>query len=338
MAIKLKWLLRPKKVVNNMSKTVQKGTLVLIIILLVVCIGCFFYGKKLKDDNVAEELSHENTNKQFKFDGKLWFYDETGTLLGTYTCQTANCGYAKSHATDKDMEYPIEYPDYTNDTDLPIVNDAFVFLYDSTDTTNPSTILYSIKTSFAIGSFPAVSDYDVGLDHNYFIIKNTDGKYGVISLEDTISYILPVEYDFISLPNNIDSDNKIVSDSFITLKDGQWDIISSSQAVLTKNITGVITNFYGNYLITSSDNTYNLYNYSGVAIFDNSYRYLTFVDKYLLCETMDNEVYLFDMYTRAKVGESYTAKDTEKISGKVNENKVEVYISNRKVESVDINS
>ena len=66
------------------------GVLIIMIVLLIIALPAAIYGTYMH----FQKDSLSNKNKEFYYEGKLFFYDND-TLLGTYTCKSENCGYAK---------------------------------------------------------------------------------------------------------------------------------------------------------------------------------------------------------------------------------------------------
>ena len=93
-----------------MNPKVQKGALIVLIILLCIFVPLAGAGLYFKYTGSSEPATLENTNKDFFFDNQLWFYSKSdGSLLGTYSCENPICGYALN--TNNDAEYEINsYP------------------------------------------------------------------------------------------------------------------------------------------------------------------------------------------------------------------------------------
>ena len=107
----------------------KKSVLILNIVLLVIfvplaCIGTITH---FKNGGTAGKKGGSNPNKEFYYDGKLYFYD-FNNLLGTYSCTNDLCNYAYNINDDKDYELNTLQVDET--TQVKLANNKYAFIMD----------------------------------------------------------------------------------------------------------------------------------------------------------------------------------------------------------------
>lgn len=317
-----------------MDKKVQKGALILIIILLIIFVPLAGLGLYFRFSGPVESPVKENVGKEFFFDNKLWFYKEDGSLLGTYQCTTKNCNYALN--TVDDSNYGLDSFESNEDERIKIIDNRYAILNDNE--TSEEAFVYDIvnNTSYKMAAYVSAKDYGVGLADNMLIVKNSAQKYGVIKLADTIEIVLPFEYDFIGLKNEVNSEGKLATDYFITLKNGNWNLTDKNGATLTVDIADTIIDYTGTYIITKNNlEIYHLINYNNEAILTDDFANLSFIDKYLSCTTVDNTFYLYDLANKKIASETYDITANDEILTDVDtNNNVVISINDQVVETI----
>lgn len=267
----------------------NKASLIVIIVLLVVSVPATIYGFINKIGTKKESATPVvNTNQNFYQDGVLNFYD-FGTLLGTYNCKntTGYCGWA--YETVDDGDYSLHYYDDTSIDQYTIINSRYAFIVDTNMTDeffrNAGVILYDILDGKEIATYKAVKNYTIGLENNYFIVENKDGKWGVIELGSTgTNAIIPFEYDFIGVKDNVDNTtSRLVADVFVAQKDSSWYIIDTNGSELSTGFSGQIYLYENNVIAVRSNmnGSVSLYTYDGEVLLNgNYYRDVKFYGKY----------------------------------------------------------
>lgn len=315
------------------SPKAQKAAAVVIVLLLLLCLSFGGYGLFLhltydEDADVAE-----NVNKEKYFDGKLWFYNEQGALLGTYTCDTENCDIGKGSTDDE--AYALESYRPTENDYLLIINDRYVFINDGE---GESLFLYDIVNAMAYKTnrYNSVKNYGVGIAGDHFIVSNDNNQYGVLNLTTNPYLLISINYSFIGLPNDLDENGEVISDYFVTLRDGYWNIIDKNQAVLTQGITDEIVDFNGESIIVlNSEGYYRLIDYNGRERLSEIFNELSFIGRYLNCTTLANEFYLYDITTNQEVSERYTISPTDEVLTSVDpNNNIVISINGTVVETI----
>ena len=315
------------------SPKAQKAAMIVIVLLLLLCLSFGGYGLFLhltydEDADVAE-----NVNKEKYFDGKLWFYNEQGALLGTYPCETDTCDIGK--ASTDDEAYALESYRPTENDYLPIINDRYVFIHDGE---GESLFLYDIVNvmAYKTNRYRSVKNYGVGIAGDHFIVSNDSNQYGVLNLTTNPYLLISINYSFIGLPNDLDENGEVISDYFVTLRDGYWNIIDKNQAVLTQGITDEIVDFNGESIIVlNSEGYYRLIDYNGRERLSEIFNKLSFIGRYLNCTTLANEFYLYDITTNQEVSERYTISPTDEVLTSVDpNNNIVISINGTVVETI----
>ena len=282
--------------------TNRKVTFIFTIIFLIITlplagIGTYYHLEKEK---------HINKKQEFKFDGKLYFYNNK-ELLGTYTCENFNeyCDYAPIKAK---KEYKLdEYPNETGRKST-LMENQYALLFDTKTSllTEADILLYDVKNGKTMGQYKEIKDYGIGIDNDLYIIKNTDGLWGVLSLADGVDLKIPFGYTYIGLKESVSElTGKIEANLFAVLKDGTWKLVDVNNTELTSGFTEEIFSYNEEYVVTTNNDKMTLLNYKGEIALEGSYKYLNFHNKYIVIMDEANKFYLYDIQQRSKVSEEH---------------------------------
>lgn len=308
----------------------KKGAFIISLILLLIAIPLtvvgIIYHKKNSDI--------DNPNKEFHYNNKLYFYNNSGDLIGKYECIYKNCDYAKQMINDS--EYGInhfnDYAHYENT----LINEQYAFIADYKDNQN-AVNLYDVKNNEISATYKSYKNYGIGIVNNYYIVESLTGTYGVIKIDqDGINNILPFTYEYIALQDDLDLEqNKISADSFIVKKDNKWYLIDENEAEFTSKIDNPIIAFDTSTFITK-EQFYNIYNYDGTTKLSNNCNYLNYISKYLEVKDLNNNYYILDNTLSLK-SKLYPTNEDTVIETKINdEGKIEIIIDNEIKETIDI--
>lgn len=308
----------------------KKGSLIIAIIALVITLPLtvigIIYNKEIKDI--------DNPNKEFYYNNKLYFYSNTGDLIGTYECNFKNCGYATQ--TNNDEEYGINYyKSSKKNTDL--IDNRYAFIADYKEEQGAIN-LYDIKNNKALAMYKSVKNYGIGINNDYYIVMGVTGNYGVIKIDkDKITTVMPFTYEYIALQNDVDlENNKLSTDAFIVKKDGKWYLTDTNEAVFTEKMLDPIIAFDTKTFITKNEN-YNLYNYDGTSKLFENYKYLNYISKYIEVLDSNNNYYILDINNLTIVSNTYSVNDKSEINTNINgENKIEIKIGNEVKQTIEI--
>lgn len=281
----------------------KKITLAFLIILLIIFLPLTIFSTYLKLSGYKTEEKHEvvekkeektNTNNT---SGKLDFYNSNNELIGSYTCKTTSCSFAKSYIDDKN--FTIDYL-ANKEEDIKIINDKYAFIND-----NKTIYLYDILNNKELETYKNVKNYN-NMTGNIFIVQNNEDKWGVISLEEEIKPVIDFKYDFIGLINNINENNILDTSYYVVYENSIWGIIDNTGVLMSNYLAGEISSYNNLLISTKKDDTYYLYDYYGKRVVDeNGFNYVSFTDKYINIVDKNNNLYVYEYGTNnRKVGSS----------------------------------
>lgn len=308
---------------NHKEQQITK-ILVILFFILLFPMGVFSVVSKIVAP--SESATQDNPNHEFFYKGKLWFYTESGALLGTYTCETTNCGYATGTYDDK--EYLIDSYEPT-DIELTLPLQSIVFLSDQNEPEPKKYFLYDIEKQIPNKSliFSGVKNYGKGIEDYIYIVENEQNKYGVIQVTNQMTPLIPFQYDFIGLPNNVNEDGKMIADAFIVKQGEVWSIISRNNTSLTTPMPGQIVSFQKDNLILAKDGVYTLVDYQGNEVIDQEFKKLSYTGKFLNCIDEEGYFYIMDIATQTIYGEKILLEENDKVRTSINGSKIEIYIN-----------
>ncbi len=224
----------------------NKPTLYVMIVLFVTFLSLSIYGAyAMYDEN--KEIT--NDNKEFYFNGKLYFY-QNEELLGTYECANDFCGYATSF----EEEYITDYFTGGTVSNLGIINSDYVFLQDGEE-----IFLYSISLEMKINIYEEIKFYNTYSSENYILVKS-DGLWGAVSLT-TLRPVISVMYEELSVLN-ISSYGKLSGKYLLAKLNGESFIITSEGELASQRYTGEVAFADENYIVLY-DESYHIYDFEG---------------------------------------------------------------------------
>ncbi len=317
------------------SPKLQKISFFIILFLLLLFLPLTGYSMYLKMTYVKPDTTLVNENKEMFYAGKLWFYDDLGKLLGTYDCQNEYCAYGSSFSEDD--QYAIDFYKTTNETYLPIINNRFVFIKDEKNKNSHELSFLDLQqpSSYKGLKYTSVKNYQVGLEDNLYIIQNKEKKYGVLQINTMPMSVIAPTYDFIGVVNQLNDNKHLIADYFVALKDQEWMIIDKNDAKLTDGITDEIVNFNGSYVITQDENQLvHVVNYKNEMALEGDYVSLSFVGKYLFCQT-EQVIYLYDLARNELVSAEHEVGPTDTFMATITDsNVIEISINDEVVEKI----
>ncbi len=312
----------------------KKVTLWVIIILLIILLPITIFSSIMHFKNTKNPK--ENTNHELKYNGKLYFYDQN-QLLGTYTCQNPD-GYCDYALMNNNSTYSLEERKVKSNTKFSLIDKRYAFIMDSKteDLSEAEIKLYDLNINKVLTSYQSVKNYDLGIEGNYYIIQNENGKWGVIAIEnDNLIKKIDFIYDYIGLVNKETENKKISSEIFAVLKDGIWQLIDINNAVFTTNISAEIFSYNSEYIVLQENNSMRLIDYKNNPLLNN-YKYINFYNKFLTIIDSFNEFYLYDLSKRVKVSQSISVNSIDDIELKIVDNKIQILKDNSLVETIAI--
>lgn len=272
----------------------------------------------------GENPLEENSSHQFFYKGYLWFYDENDKFLSKYECGTEICEYTKPIIDDN--TYGLNYYLDGNIT-LENINNHFAFITDGAIIN-----LINIETGTVLQKYKAIKNYNTNLANDIFIIQNTEGVWGVLSLGNNIRMVIPFEYDFLGLANKI-NDKTLNTDKFIGLKDSKWVLIDNNNSALSSYFEEPIIDYNNNYIITKNDNEINFYSYQGTKYLEN-YQIKNYIleDKYIGV-IVDNLLLIYDDFITSPI-KTITLNNTDNVKLEVKDNILNIIVDNEIIDTI----
>lgn len=312
----------------------KKISLWVIIILLIILLPITIFSTTMHFKNKPQEV---NPNHDLKYNGDLYFYKDN-RLLGTYHCQNFNeyCDYA---VTRVKSDYSLDERQLEEEIKLPIIDDRFVFITDSKtqERENSEILLYDLSFEKVIARYKEIKNYGIGISGDYYIMKNQDNLWGVVSFSNGINLHIPFQYDYIGLIDKIDNETqKIASNIFAVSKNGVWQLIDINNATFTDELINEIFTYNNEYIVQKEFDTMKLIDYKNNLYLD-SYKYINFYNKYIEILTINNEFYLYDLNGNKKVSNTYMVNSIEEVKLQTEDNKIQIIKNGKLEETIAIN-
>ena len=301
-----------------MKKNENIGVLIIMILLLCLIVPGAIYGTYM---HFKDKALGGNPNKEFFYNGKLYFFDND-TLLGTYTCNSDNCGYATNSINNYEFEiYNIEQ------TPIKMINNKYAFIKD-----NEIIKFYDIKTGRTIIDYKEIKNYSVGINSNNYLIKNVNDKWGMLNVSEDVKVVIPFQYDYLGLINKINN-NEIDSSKLIAKDTMGWKIIDSSNNIII-NLDYEIINYSDNYVIAKHNEYYKIFDFNNNEILNNySVVKVELIDK-LVISTINNGYLIICDGNR--IIKTLPASNNGEYSFKVEDNNLMIMQNNNIVETIAI--
>lgn len=226
----------------------DKGVLITIIVLLVIFLPLTILGY------IEHNKMENNYEHKLYYQGYLWFYDND-KLIGKYKCNNDMCNLATT--TIKDDEY--DKRNYRGDlegTILPI-NNKYAFIKDG-----DKIILYDITTNGSLASYKSVNNYNTKIVDDTYIVEQENGKSGVLRFANGLESVIPFEYDFIGLTNNLSENNELIANYFLVKQDNAWFVIDNQNAIVSKKYQDEIIDYriFDQYIAIITNEKIDIYN------------------------------------------------------------------------------
>ncbi len=298
------------------KKTVLATIIALLIIFVPLTIASYFLKEK-------ENPFDKNPGHDFYYKEMLWFYDGND-LINTYHCNTTSCDYAEYVIDDEDINY---YKD-GNLKKSEVINNNYVFIKDGA-----LTNLYSLDYGKVLQSYKQVKTYNTNIFDNIYILQNQDDLWGAISVSENINSILPFEYSFVGLKDNINEDGSLNADMFIVSKNNKWYLVSKDNEKKSSEFDSKIVDF-NDKLIVTKGSSYHIYNYDkNEYLIDYNISDYKLVKDYLLIIS-NNMLYIYKDISNGYL-KSYNVS-SGKLNTEVENNKIIIKIGENVIDTLDV--
>lgn len=244
----------------------------LIVLLLIFTLVYIFIIKpkrnKNDDNNNVTPIVIEKDNYIYN-NGILKFIDKNDKELGEYDCQ--NKEEDKCFVAYLSLENQTDLPKYVNQSEKEIertsqiYSNNYVFVQDGND-----IYLYDISKKEKLNTFELIKTGDT--TQNYVAVKDLNGKYGLLLIDEEVKKVLDTKYDYLEIYNS--------NDSFVIIEDNKSYIVDKDGKKISSAITGTIKSFNSKYII-SYNTSYSVYDYAAVKVSPDSYDYAEFGDDFI---------------------------------------------------------
>lgn len=304
----------------------SKATFITIIVLLCIFAPLTILGLFQED---SKSILEENSNHETFYKGYIWFYDENNNFLSKYECATEICDFTTP--TIDDSAYGINYYKNGQLKKVPVLDNKFTFITDGA-----LIYLYSITNGNTLKNFKAIKNYNTNLDNNTYILKDSNDIWGVIAVNETLSPILPFEYDFIGLGNYLNDDGTLKTDKYIVSKNSKWYIVDNTGNAITGYIDDPIVEYTNDYIFSKNTERVRIYSYENYEYLSNyKIKDYLFADKYIGIVT-ENFLLIYENLGTSYLKSIALTNVVGKISVEKNGNKLDVKANNELIESVEL--
>ena len=230
----------------------KKISLILIIVFLVIFSPLAVLGFIHKNN---QNMLDENPGHDRYFKGYIWFYDDNDNYLSKYECQTETCKL--SGLTIDDEKYGINYYKEGTQDDVGIINNHYTFITDGV-----FNYLYDITTGTSLQKYKAIKTYNTTIEGNYYIVQNENNLWGVLTINNMLTAVLPFEYDFIGLKSELNNNNNLVSEKFIVSKDSKWYLVDENNSAITGETTDPIVDYINEIMFTKANGKVRIFDFN----------------------------------------------------------------------------
>lgn len=238
----------------------------------------------------VEDTPPEIIDNYYYKDGSLYLLDSSLNEIGTYECENQDenlCYVAYNNNTDVLNTSLLVREDGKEVKErLPIISKEFVFINDSSSEKNNNINLYSISEGMVKGTYKEVKKFDKG----YVIVKDTNNKYGLLQIDDTLKVLLSNQYDYLGMINNAE---------FLVAKNSKgYYLIDRVGKAQSSNIPGTVKYYSNELIVTNVGKEYSVYDLKGNML-ESGYEFATVTDKYMALVKEDK------VYVKDKDGNKY---------------------------------
>ncbi len=304
----------------------NKGIFITIIVLLCIFVPLTIIGF-LNKRNISP--LEENPNHDTYYNGYMWFYDSEDNFLSKYECITETCIYANTVIDDE--TYGINYYKEGIKKEVNIIGNKYALITDGS-----LVHLYSVSNGSILQSYKAVKNYNTDLENNTYIIQNNEGVWGALTIGETLKSILPFEYSFIGLKNELKEDNTLSTSKFIVSKDQKWFIVDNNNSALTGYIDDPIIDYTNEYVFSKNNDRVRIYSYENYEYLpDYNIKNYILEDKYIGIVT-DSFLLIYENLGNKYIKSMALTDNTNDIDLEKNNNKLDIKVNGEVKESIEL--
>lgn len=207
-----------------------------------------------------------------------------------------------------------------------LINNKYLFIVDGEE----NVVLFDVTIKEVKETYKSVI-----VSGNSYIAKNSEDKYGIISVGNDVSSVVPFEYTYIAYVTK--------KDNYILTKNSSSFVANSTGHPITLTYNAQIIDYNDLYIITKTTNgEYHIFNFNNrteLTEYVNSKRiFIELVGKYVGVVTADYTYRLFDFQSGNKIlAECQLDTSATKFHAIINNsNKLEVYANDTLVKTIDL--
>ena len=194
------------------KKKIMIITIGVLLLILIIVLIVFFVTKLNKPEEkpkeeVVEEAPVLADNFYYK-GGSLYFLDDLEEEIGSYECENQDsnlCYVAYNNYRDNfDVDKLEDEEGEEIVRRVPIYENNYVFIFDNEDEKAQLLKLYSIKDEEVKEEYNVVKAFA----DNMIIVADKDNKYGLIKIENGITEVVPLEYEYLGM---IDGEDNLIA-------------------------------------------------------------------------------------------------------------------------------
>lgn len=307
----------------------KNNKIVLITIIVLLCIFApltviGFFGQR----NVSP--IEKNPEHATYYDGYIWFYDLNDKFLSKYECGNKLCEYTNP-IIDDDV-YGINYYKQGTQKSVSLMDYKYTFITDGVVIN-----LYDATSGKVIQTYKTIKNYNTTLENNAFIVQNNDGVWGVISINEQLSSVLPFEYSFIGLIDSKTEDDTLSTNRFIVQKDTKWFIVDRVNNVVSGEIDDPIVYFNNDYIFSKNTERIRIYGYENFEYL-NKYTIRNYIleDKYIGIIT-DNFLLVYEHLGQDYIKSFVLTDKTATLDLEKTENSLHIKVNGEIAETIELN-
>lgn len=231
------------------------------------------------------------------------------------------------NVTDKDVNgYKCETDSCELAENTEIINNKYEFVKDGEN----NVVLYNIEGKESVEKYQSVE-----ATGDSFVVKTTQGSYGIIKIFDTVTSIVDAKYKMIKY-NSVDKTFVLSTDKASFIADSEGKKISS-------DYTADIIQYNEKYIVTkSSNNEYHVFNFNNREYLTEYYNgkrlFIELVGDYVgvITNTYMYQLYDFSTSTTKLLTEVQVPNNSTTARARIVDNKVEIYDGETVLKTIDL--